>query len=147
MKSKHFNFWYRWLLCASILNMTAGLIIAFLPDSFLFSDHTEALADTFFDGELSEGAGDMRNFFFGIIGGTITGYFLLQTLIVWIPFYRRERWAWHAVFWAILTWFVIDSTLSIFHGAFFNVWMINIWALLLTIIPLVMTYGDFDFRE
>lgn len=138
-----FRFWYYWLLTASLLNLVAGFLIAFLPDSFLFDMHTSALANVFFDGDLPVHAEEMRRFFFGIIGGTIAGYFLLQTLIVLFPFRKGERWAWHAIFWAILLWFVIDSTLSLFHGAFFNVWMINIPSLLLTIVPLIFTYSAF----
>ena len=138
-ENRQFRFWYRWLLAVSILNLIIGVIIALLPGSFLFEAHTAALSEAFFGGVLPEQAEQMRRFFFGIIGGTIAGYFLLQTLIVLFPFRNGERWAWHAVFWAILLWFVIDSTLSILHGAFFNVWMINIPALLLTLIPLVFT--------
>jgi len=47
------------------------------------------------------------------------------------------------MFWAILLRFVIYSTLYIFHRAFFNVWMINIPSLLLTLIPLVFTVRFF----
>lgn len=140
---KNFRFWFVWLLAASILNLIIGLVIAFFPGSFLFEHHTADLTDTFFDGFMSSNAERVRQFFFGIIGGTIAGYFFLQTMIVLFPFRKRERWAWHAIFWAILVWFITDSLLSIIHGAFFNVWMINIPALLVTIIPLLFTYNKF----
>jgi hypothetical protein len=144
IKNSTFRFWYKWLLAVSFLNMIMGIIIALFPGSFLFEAHTEALSKTFFEGVLPWQAELMRRFFFGIIGGTIAGYFLLQTLIVLFPFRNGERWAWHAVFWAILLWFMIDSTLSILHGAFFNVWMINIPSLLLTLIPLLFTHSSFN---
>lgn len=143
MESKNFQFWYRWLLVVSIANLIAGLIIAFFPDSFIFSHYREALSETFFRSSTMEGFKDLRAFFFGITGGTIAGYFLLQTFIVWGPFRRLRPWAWHSIFWAILLWFVIDSAMSTLHGAFFNVWMINLPVLLLVILPLAMTYTDF----
>ncbi len=142
-ENRRFRFWYKCLLAVSILNLIMGVIIALFPGSFLFEAHTAALTEAFFGGELPEQAEQMRRFFFGIIGGTIAGYFLLQTLLVLFPFRNGERWAWHAIFWAILLWFVTDSTLSILHGAFFNVWMINIPSLLLTLIPLVFTFKFF----
>jgi hypothetical protein len=142
-ESNSFRFWFYWLLTASLLSLTAGILIALFPGSFLFEMHTAALAEAFFGKELTEGTEQMRRFFFGIIGGTIAGYFLLQTLIVLFPFRNRERWAWHAIFWAILLWFTIDSTLSILHGAFFNVWMINVPSLLIILLPLVFTRGYF----
>jgi hypothetical protein len=138
-----FRFWYYWLLSASLLSLTAGILIALFPGSFLFEMHTSALSEVFFGEELTAGTEQMRRFFFGIIGGTIAGYFLLQTLIVLFPFQKGERWAWHAIFWAILLWFVIDSTLSILHGALFNVWMINVPSLLIILLPLMFTYKNF----
>lgn len=138
-----FHFWYRWLLFVSLLNVVIGLVIAWFPASKLFELHTTALGANFFNGTLPGEAEEMRRFFYGITGGTIAGYFLLQTMIVLYPFRRRERWAWHAVLWAILLWFVTDSTLSMLHGALFNVWMINIPSLVLTLLPLLMTYRYF----
>ncbi|MCC5805751.1 MAG: hypothetical protein JJU00_05420 [Opitutales bacterium] len=143
MNQPTFLFWQRWLLAVSVLQIFVGLLIALAPDSVLFAAHTRALAATWFDGGLTDDATALRRFFFGIIGGTIAGYFLLQTLIVWIPFRRRERWAWHAVLWALLLWFTVDSTMSVRHGALFNVWMINIWPAVLTAVPLAMTRRAF----
>lgn len=138
-----FDFWFKWLLGVSILNILIGLLIAFTPDNFIFSYYTEAIIETFFSGNITGEVQHLRTFLFGIIGGTISGYFLMQTFVVWIPFYRKELWAWHAILWAIVLWFVVDSSLSIYHGAYFNILMINIWSLLLTLIPLIMTYKDF----
>ena len=138
-----FAFWHKWLLVVGIANIGIGLVIALAPGSFLFAPHTEAIADVFFEGHLTEAAEELRTFLFGILGGTLAGYFFLQTLIVWIPFRKRQRWAWHAVAWVLLLWFVVDSSLSIYHGALFNVWMINVWALLLIGVPLMMTYTEF----
>jgi hypothetical protein len=143
VKSLNFKFWHRWLIIVSIINLLVGLMIAFFPDSMIFAAHTAAIADTFFQGALPEGANRLRSFLFGIIGATIAGYFLLQTLIAWIPFRRCEPWAWHAILWAILLWFVVDSTLSTAHGAWFNVWMINTGSLALTLIPLIFTRKHF----
>jgi hypothetical protein len=143
IKKHRFQLWYYWLLAASLLNLAAGILIALAPGSILFEIHTSAIGETFFGDSLAEDAEQMRRFFFGIIGGTIAGYFLLQTMIVLFPFRKGERWAWHAIFWAILLWFIIDSTLSILHGAFFNVWLINVPALLIILLPLVLTHRYF----
>lgn len=143
MEEKSFKFWYYWLAVATVLNFMIALVIAFAPDSPFFVMHTEAIAAAWFPEGLTGGAEQVRHFFFGIIGGTLAGYFLLQGAIVWVPFYHRERWAWHAILWAMVVWFLIDSTLSIVNGALFNVWMINVWPLILVLLPLVMTHGSF----
>lgn len=138
MKSS-FNFWYRWLLVVSILFTIVGIVIAIFPNSILFDHHTKAIEETFFQGKLSNDLANFRSFLFAPIGGTIAGYFLLQSFIVWKPFKRREKWAWHAISFSLLLWFAIDSGMSIYHGAYFNVWMINIWTFILVGIPLLMT--------
>lgn len=142
-----FDFWCRWLLFVSLLSVAVGLAIAFFPDSALFVFHTAAIEKAFFGGSIPEEAAQLRAFLFGPLGGTIAGYFLMQTFIVWGPFWRREPWAWHAVLWPMLLWFAVDSGMSIYHGAFFNVWMINVWTLLLVGVALAMTYRDFKSRD
>lgn len=141
--SKSFGFWHKWLLAVSVLNVVIGLVIAVLPDSALFALHASATADVFFDGDMPAQAAELRAFLFGPLGGTIAGYFLMQTFVVWGPFRRREPWAWHAILWAMLLWFVVDSAMSTLHGAFFNVWMINLSTLVLVGLPLLMTRRAF----
>lgn len=139
-----FNFWYRWLLAVNILFILIGLAIAFFPDGNFLDMHTKAIQKLFLNDQLaSESFHDFRRFLYGIIGGTIAGNFLMQLFILWKPFYNLEKWAWHAVLWPMLLWFVVDSGLSIYHGAFFNVWMINIWTLILIGIPLIMLRRSF----
>ena len=139
-----FDFWHRWLLVVSALLTLLGLVIAIFPDSFLFATHIAATGEVFFDGTVPPDSAELRSFLFAPIGGTIAGYFLLQTMIVWGPFRDREPWAWYAILGALLLWFVTDSTLSILHGALFNVWMVNIWTLLLVGLPLLMTRRAFQ---
>jgi len=143
MEDKRFTFWQRWLLFVSIFYTIMGLLIALTPGSRIFSLHTAAIGELFFEGELAGEADNMRRFLFGPIGGTVSGYFLLQTCIVFGPFRKRETWAWHAIFWALILWFMTDSFVSIYHGAYFNIWMINIWTFIFVGVPLLMTYRSF----
>lgn len=143
MSNKHFKFWHKWLLVSSILYSIVGVAITLFPTIFLFKSYTTYIGSTFFHGELTQEIASFRNFIFAPLGATIAGYFLMQTFIVWGPFYHRETWSWQAIFWPLLLWFVIDSGMSIYHGAFFNVWMINLWTLLLIGLPLMMTRREF----
>lgn len=142
-----FNFWYRWLLLISIISVVIGLGIALFPARSPIAPYTSAIESTFFSGSMPAEAADLQAFLFGPLGGTIAGYFLMQTFIIWGPFWRRELWAWHAVLWSLLLWFVVDSGMSIYHGARFNVWMINGWTLLLVGLPLAATRRGFKTRE
>ena len=75
----------------------------------------------------------------GPLGGTIAGSYLMQAFVVAIPFKRRERWAWHAIAWSTLLWFALDSLVSAFHGAYFNIYLINLMPLVIFGIPLFAT--------
>lgn len=136
-----FRFWHRWLLVVSYLFLAQGLFVALWPGSVLLAPHTDATGRVFFGGALPAEAEALRVFLFAPLGATIAGFYLLQVFIVHGPFRRREAWAWHAVLWATLLWFVVDSALSAARGALFNVWMINVWPLLLVGLPLAGTYA------
>ncbi|MEL6615822.1 MAG: hypothetical protein AAFQ43_08795, partial [Bacteroidota bacterium] len=88
-------------------------------------------------------AAAFRAFVMGPLGGTIAGSYALQAFIAAVPFARRERWAWWATLVGMLVWFVTDSTLSISHGAAFNVLQINLMPLLVFGPPLAATRRAF----
>lgn len=138
-----FTFWYRWLLSVSIGFGLFGLLVAVWPFAApLAFWHTST--DAVFHGGLpSDESLAFRSFILGPLGATIAGFYVLQAFIVWQPFRRRERWAWMAIAAATLLWFTVDSAVSIVHGAWFNVLMINLTTLVLVGLPLAMTYRAF----
>lgn len=144
MSRTSFYFWYKWLYLVSILNILAGLLIAFFANSFLFEFYNDLIADTFFGGAISSDAATFRNFIYGPLGGTISGYFILQLFILKFAFRNKETWSWYAIVIALAIWFVIDSAVSIMSGAYFNVLTINLLTILLHIIPLIATRKYFD---
>ncbi|MDR9419583.1 hypothetical protein [Gracilimonas sp.] len=144
MGEKYFKFWYRWLLTVSLISVLGGIFIAFLGHSTLFEFHNSRIAETFFQGRIPENAEYFKQFIYGPLGGTISGYFILQFFIVKYAFRSKQPWSWNAIVYGLLTWFLIDSTLSVIHGAYFNVYTINLATLLLHAPPLVMTYNHFQ---
>ncbi|MET2984146.1 hypothetical protein [Aureibaculum conchae] len=144
MQDKNFNFWQKWLTYANIITVIVGLLVAFAGNSFFFdlhNDHTKALffKSTEFQPEVLL----LKNWLFGIIGGTIVGFHILMILISENAFKNKERWAYNAMWYAMLSWFVIDSGISIYYGAVHNLVLINLVALVLICIPLVMTRKAF----
>ena len=101
------------------------------------------MARTFYGGAEPPEAALFRAFIFGPLGGTIAGSYLLQTAIAAIPFARRERWAWWATLGGLALWFAVDSSLSLTHGAAFNVLLINTAPIALFAPPLVATRRAF----
>jgi hypothetical protein len=68
---------------------------------------------------------------YGILGGSSVGKWLAAWWLAVEPLARREAWGWRASVGGLLAWFLVDSGVSLFMGAWFNVLMINIFPLML----------------
>lgn len=144
MNDKKFLFWQKWLTYANVMTIVVGLLVAFAGNSLVFEIHNEYTQDVFFDGNLFESdVLKLKNWLFGIIGGTIVGFHILMVMISENSFKKKEPWAYKAMWLAMLSWFVIDSGISVYYGAVHNVVIINLVAMVLIGIPLIMTGKEF----
>ena len=144
MNEKSFNFWQKWLTYANVMTVFVGFMCAFAGNSFVFEMHNEGTKDVFFGGaEFSEEVLNMKNWLFGIIGGTIVGFHILMIMISEYAFKKKERWAYSALWFAMISWFCIDSGISLYYGAVHNVVLINLVAMVLICVPLIMTRKAF----
>lgn len=142
---KNFDFWVKWLIGANVMTLIVGLIVAFAGNSFFFAYHNAQTEIVFFDeNELAQNELYLKNWLFGIIGGTIVGFHILMIFITNNAYRKREKWAYWAMWLGLLSWFVIDSSISTFYGAVYNVYLINIVALVLSGLPLIMTRKAFN---
>lgn len=144
MDDKKFLFWQKWLTYANVMTIVVGLLVAFAGNSFVFKIHNEYTQDVFFGGnQFESNVLKLKNWLFGIIGGTIVGFHILMVMISENSFKKKEPWAYKAMWFAMLSWFVIDSGISLYYGAIHNVVIINLVALVLIGIPLIMTRKEF----
>lgn len=143
MQDTRFYFWQKWLTYANVFTVIVGLLIAFAGNSLVFEIHNDYTRDIFFSGEFSPEALKFKNWLFGVIGGTIVGFHVLMIMISENSFKRKEKWAYQAMWYGLLSWFVIDSSVSIYYQAIYNVVLINLFALVLIGIPLVATRKEF----
>ena len=58
------------------------------------------------------------------------------------PFVGGERWAWNAIAWPSVGWYIIDTTFSIAHGAWGNV-LLNTGTALMFGVPLLASRRHF----
>jgi hypothetical protein len=126
--------------------MTIGvrILVAFAGNSMFFELHNNYTKEVFFNGnEFETNILEFKNWLFGIIGGTIVGFHILMVMISENSFKKKEIWAYKAMWYGLLSWFIIDSVISTYYGAIHNVIIINIVALILIGIPLVMTRKEF----
>jgi hypothetical protein len=97
------------------LLMAAGIL------SPLFAPYRAAIGATWFGGSLPAPATRFIAFIYGPIGATSLG-----TFSCW-PGRRGAAapWAVTATWTSVGAWFVIDAGLSLWHGAAFNLWMVD----------------------
>lgn len=144
MAPDRFHFWQKWLTYANIMTLGVGILVAFVGNSFIFELHNRYTWDVFFDGQIPpENILNFKNWLFGIIGGSIVGFHSLMIAISENAFKRKETWAYHALWIGLLSWFVIDSSISVYFGAIHNLVIINLVALVIIGIPLIATRREF----
>ncbi|MEZ4828630.1 MAG: hypothetical protein R3C61_20445 [Bacteroidia bacterium] len=140
MEEQKFQFYRKWLTWTNVMTIGVGLLVAFAGNSLFFDIHNNWSEKVFFEGNpLSQEELNYKNWLWGIIGGTIVGFHVLMIAISENAFRKKEKWAYGSLWLGLLSWFVIDSGISLFYGAIHNVVMINLVALILIGIPLVAT--------
>lgn len=89
-------------------------------------------AKAFYNQELlSNGVARAKAFILVPLGATNAAYFMLQYFIVDNALRRKEKWAYNAILIGFVFWFVLDSAMSFYHGAAFNVLLANLPCLVL----------------
>lgn len=137
MKRARGRFWWTWLLAWSAFFVVFGAVSAIsssLPPASFWGDW---VADGLMGGTFTERERTLFDFMRGPLGGTMAGSYVMQTALVAIPIRRGEAWAWWAVLVGVFVWFLIDSSVSAFHDAYFNILRVNLFALVVTVAGLV----------
>lgn len=143
-RKDRFPFWQKWLTYANLMAILMGFLVAFAGNSLVFDYHNSFTREVFFhNDQLPPETQNLKDWLFGIIGGTIVGFHTLMIMISENSFKKKEKWAYRAMWYGLLSWFIIDSSLSIYHGALYNVLLINIVALVSIGLPLIMTRKEF----
>ena len=137
------KFWLGWLKITMGLIVIAGIILALFSD-YLFSDFLNTKINRiFFSGVPPLFQVDMlKKWMLGVSGAVMIGWGLSMLYVVNNPFKRREQWAWRSIFYPVLAWYLIDSSISTYFGVGFNV-MINSILFLQIVAPLLFLRSQF----
>ena len=112
--------------------------MTFYNDFPLFKFFDSQISMIFFDGEiLSPSASKMNSFLKGVLGSVLVGYGVLLAFMVFYGLNKKEKWAWTGILVSLLIWYILDTGMSIFYGAMFNIIFNNVF-FLLVLIPLLL---------
>jgi len=140
---KQFNFWQKWLTWANVVAVIIGGFCAFAGDSFVFDLHNELTQKNVLKNAFTPETLVLKKWLFGIIGGTIVGFHILMIYISEYAFKSKQKWAYSALWFGLISWFAIDSSVSLYFNAWHNVVIINLVALIGIGLPLIFTFKYF----
>ena len=136
MKHPALSFWSRLIQAAAgiVLGLSAVLMLAPpLGEAFFYLVYFQQPASPV--PVPAEVQGYLR-FANGIIGAVMAGWMVVILELARGPFRAGERWAWQAVAWPLLGWYLIDTAFSMAHGVWGNV-LLNTGTAVLFGVPLL----------
>jgi len=141
---KSFVFWQQWLFYSSLSFALFGIVFAVYGNNSFFMPYNNALAHIFWvkDSIPSEIA-PFKAFIWAPLGGTIACCYALLAFIAWFPFRRKERWARNAIIVAFGIWIILDSSVCLYYGVFFQIYIINVFSFLVKALPIIFTWSEF----
>jgi hypothetical protein len=144
MNTRRVRFWSLWLQIASALFAVQAVSWILLGTLDPFGIYDQLLAESLLARDsLTDGERSVFAFANILLGATTAGFFVMFFILARIPFQRLERWSYFCLVFGLLTWFVLDSSFSLMHGAVFNVLLVNVPCLLVLSIPLLATARAF----
>ncbi len=138
-----FLFWQRWLVGLGIAVSVFGLCMVFFNGTFLFEYFNREINPAFWGTNTVDDATKLfQEWVYGVWGATIAGWGTVLIYIACYPFKRKERWSWNCLALALLVWFVLDTSLSIFYTVHFNA-ILNLILMVLAGLPIMLTRREF----
>lgn len=138
-----FHFWRKWLLAVIVIMGLFGALLVIWGPIALPKFFGMALYKPFMiHGKAPLNLNQFDSWIFGVLGATLMGWATMMGFIVLVPFRRKEPWAWYCLLIGILTWFLPDTAISLYHGVWANA-AFNCVALGLLLAPLAKTWQLF----
>ena len=137
------KFWYSWLKVTMIIVIIAGIAIAFLSHTPLFESINKSINHVFFSDQLPDYATQMlQGWLLGVMGAILTAWGITVLYLTCNAMKKKEFWAWKCIFYSLIAWFIIDTSVSIYYQAILNVF-INCIFLFQIVAPLLFLRNSF----
>ncbi len=134
-------FWQRWLFVLSLVIIAFGVLLALFSATPVFAIFHQLIDPVFFQ-HPDLGTQHFQAWSYGLLGATMAGWGVFMAFIAHYPFRNKERWAWYCVAMGVLTWYVIDTSISLSFKVTFNA-IFNTAVLILVALPLGFTWKEF----
>jgi len=135
-----FKFWQKWLLVSGIIVSIFGISMVLNINSEKFN----SLIDPAFWGNETPNI-QVRNFqqwVYGVLGATMAGWGILIAFIAAIPFKKKEKWSRNCIIAGILSWYILDTFISLKANVEFNAIGNTVLAIII-LMPIFFTFTKF----
>jgi hypothetical protein len=138
-----FTFWQRWLFFVGIIISVFGALMSLLSGTLIFELFNQLINPVFWGADnIGENAKGFQQFVYGVLGATMTGWGIFMTFIAHFSFSKKEKWAWNCILVGTLAWFILDTSLSVYHKVYINA-ISNIAFLIMVMLPIIFTKKSF----
>lgn len=139
MAKERFSFWVKYLKVTSIFFAIMSSMWAIIGAFDPFGIYDQAFATTYWNRDVLPADAELaKKILLAPLGATSAGFFIFQWFIAKHAYAKKQLWAYNAIVSAFLFWFLLDSMMCLINGAYFNIVIANIPALL-AMIPIFFT--------
>jgi hypothetical protein len=131
------------LLVSYAAQVLVGWSAAVAIRSPLWGWHQEPLAAALWGGPFPAVVEPYRTLTMGMLGATMASAAAPMCLVLWVPFRRREQWAWWAVLLSMAVWYPVDTAVSVACSVWVNV-ALNTVVLVSVLVPLAVCWPWFQ---
>ncbi len=139
-----FSFWQKWLLAAGLIITGFGLILALFNQTPLFDAlFNNQINPVFWPSTTSlTSIRPFQQWAYSVLGATVAGWGVFFVFLAHYAFPRKERWVWNCLAVGTGLWYIVDTTLSLSFGVWYNA-LFNTILLVIVLLPLIFTRKDF----
>lgn len=139
-----FSFWQRWLFFVGIIISVFGALMSFLSGTLIYELFNQLINPVFWGSDaVGENAKGFQQFVYGVLGATMAGWGIFMTFIAHYSFRNMEKWAWNCILVGTLAWFILDTSLSLYHKVYINA-MSDMVFLIMVMLPIIFTKKSFS---
>jgi hypothetical protein len=137
------KFWYVWLKVTMLIVIVTGILLVLIGSFIPIEILDRNIDNVFFKGVHPEEQVNMlRNWLFSVSGAIMAAWGSSMWYLVSHTFRQHEKWAWDCIFYPVVIWYLLDTSVSFYYGVFFNV-IINSILLLQIMAPLLFLRNQF----
>jgi hypothetical protein len=137
------KFWSGWLKVTMWIVIIAGIFLSITVNLMPWNYLDKQIDQVFFPGQaLNESVEMLKHWLIAISGAVMVGWGSCMLYVVNHPFRQKEKWAWRCIFYPVIFWYFLDTSVSIYYGANFNV-VINTILFLQVLAPLLFFKNQF----